>query len=189
MTETLTRHLIKEIIIRGAGGGPLSPLASQLNHDLTHLQGDRLDAKVAQLAINVREALARLDQVATPTSQPDTQPVGAPLSAVTDPFALGVHRPIRPRNAASRLPDLPVYMPREHDDQLAQLVTAASEGTSGIAVLVGGSSTGKTRACWEALRLLRTCPSHGGCGIRSTLPESQRRCKLTPSSRPAPLCG
>ena len=32
---------------------------------------------------------------------------------------------------------------------------AAAEGHSGIAVLVGGSSTGKTRACWEALGLLR----------------------------------
>ena len=35
---------------------------------------------------------------------------------------------------------------------------AAAEGRSGIAVLVGGSSTGKTRACWEALRLLRDRP-------------------------------
>ena len=35
---------------------------------------------------------------------------------------------------------------------------AAAEGTSGIAVLVGGSSTGKTRACWEALGLLRERP-------------------------------
>ena len=35
------------------------------------------------------------------------------------------------------------------------MVRAAAEGRSGIAVLVGGSSTGKTRACWEALALLR----------------------------------
>ena len=38
---------------------------------------------------------------------------------------------------------------------LGQVVRAAAEGRSGIAVLVGGSSTGKTRACWEALALLR----------------------------------
>jgi hypothetical protein len=31
----------------------------------------------------------------------------------------------------------------------------AADGRSGIAMLVGGSSTGKTRACWEALALLR----------------------------------
>ena len=35
------------------------------------------------------------------------------------------------------------------------MVRAATEGSSGIAVLVGGSSTGKTRACWEVLALLR----------------------------------
>ena len=36
-----------------------------------------------------------------------------------------------------------------------QVARAAAEGRSGIAVLVGGSSVGKTRVCWEALRLLR----------------------------------
>jgi hypothetical protein len=35
------------------------------------------------------------------------------------------------------------------------MVTAAVAGASRIAVLVGGSSTGKTRACWQALELLR----------------------------------
>jgi hypothetical protein len=38
------------------------------------------------------------------------------------------------------------------------VVRAAAEGCSGIAVLVGGSSTGKTRACWEALQVLRDRP-------------------------------
>ena len=38
------------------------------------------------------------------------------------------------------------------------MVEAAAEGRSTIAVLVGGSSTGKTRACWEALQLLRDRP-------------------------------
>ena len=53
------------------------------------------------------------------------------------------------------LPDLPSYVPREHDETLARVVRAAAQGRSEIAVLVGGSSTGKTRACWEALHLLR----------------------------------
>ena len=50
------------------------------------------------------------------------------------------------------------YLPREHDAALARMVTAAAQGRSEIAVLVGGSSTGKTRACWEALALLRDQP-------------------------------
>ena len=80
---------------------------------------------------------------------------GRPLAEVSDPFALEVHRPVQPEDAAAGLPELPAYVPREHDQVLAQVVRAAAGGRSGIAVLVGGSSTGKTRACWEALRLLR----------------------------------
>jgi hypothetical protein len=80
---------------------------------------------------------------------------GRPLEEVTDPFALEVHRPVHPDDAPPGLPVLPPYMPREHDQVLGQVVRAAADGRSGIAVLVGGSSTGKTRACWEALALLR----------------------------------
>jgi hypothetical protein len=47
---------------------------------------------------------------------------------------------------------------REHDAELESVVAAAAEGASGIAVLVGGSSTGKTRACWQALEQLRSRP-------------------------------
>ena len=74
---------------------------------------------------------------------------------MTDPFALEVHRPVQPEDAPPGLPVLPPYVPREHDQVLGQVVRAAADGRSGIAVLVGGSSTGKTRACWEALALLR----------------------------------
>ena len=74
---------------------------------------------------------------------------------MTDPFALEVHRPVQPEDPQPGLPALPAYVPREHDAELGSVVRAAAEGRSGIAVLVGGSSTGKTRACWEALQLLR----------------------------------
>ena len=101
---------------------------------------------------------------------------GRPLAEVSDPFALEVHRPVQPEEPRSGLPELPAYVPREHDAVLAQVVRAAAEGRSGIAVLVGGSSTGKTRACWEALRLLRDRAGRGGCGIRSTRPAPMPRC-------------
>jgi len=78
-----------------------------------------------------------------------TVPVGTPLDEVLDPFALEVHRPITHGHG------LPLYVRREHDDRLADVVTRALAGRSGIAVLVAGSSTGKTRACWEALAPLR----------------------------------
>ncbi|QOV36877.1 hypothetical protein IM697_44250 [Streptomyces ferrugineus] len=78
---------------------------------------------------------------------------GRPLSEVTDPFHLEVHHAIG--SPVAGLPPLPAYVPREHDHELADLVTTAISGSSRIAVLVGGSSTGKTRACWEVLDLLR----------------------------------
>jgi hypothetical protein len=84
---------------------------------------------------------------------PAGQP-GWPLDEVTDPFVLEVHRPVEPDVPQPGLPVLPAYVPRAHDVALAEVVAAAG-GTSGIAVLVGGSSTGKTRACWQALELLR----------------------------------
>ena len=82
-------------------------------------------------------------------------PAGWPLAEVSDPFVLEVHRPVQLEDAPPGLPLLPPYVPREHDQALGQVVRAAAGGRSSIAVLVGGSSTGKTRACWEALALLR----------------------------------
>jgi Trypsin-like peptidase domain len=81
--------------------------------------------------------------------------VGQALVEVRDPFALEVHRPVQPGSSQAELPELPAYVPREHDTELGLVVQAAVEGGSQIAVLVGGSSTGKTRTCWEALQLLR----------------------------------
>ena len=38
LADKLTGHLVREIIVRGSGGGPLTPLAGQFNHELTRLQ-------------------------------------------------------------------------------------------------------------------------------------------------------
>lgn len=53
---------------------------------------------------------------------------------------------------------LTAYIRRSHDDDLAGVVKAAADGRSRLAVLVGSTSTGKTRACWEAVQSLT---SHG----------------------------
>ncbi|MER5662820.1 hypothetical protein [Streptomyces mirabilis] len=83
---------------------------------------------------------------------------GWPLAEVTDPFLfhLEIHRTVG--SSARGLPGLPTYVPRAHDGELAEVVAEAADGGSGIAVLVGGSCTGKTRSCWEALRVLRERP-------------------------------
>ncbi|MEU0036995.1 tetratricopeptide repeat protein [Streptomyces sp. NPDC006333] len=49
---------------------------------------------------------------------------------------------------------LPGYVRRAHDQALAEAVGEAAAGRSRMLVLVGSSSTGKTRACWEAVQPL-----------------------------------
>jgi tetratricopeptide (TPR) repeat protein len=81
---------------------------------------------------------------------------GKPICAVSDPFALEVHRAIDlgPHPAGTAPPELPVYVERAHDAMLLTVVAQAAAGSSRLVTLVGESSTGKTRACWEALRAL-----------------------------------
>ncbi len=150
LADRLTSYLVREITFRGSHGGPLAPLADQLNHDLTHLQGLRVESKLDQLLEEVEDALARTGSGAAAA--------GWPLNEMTDPFALEVDRPVQPEHPPREMPALPTYAPREHDTELGSVVRAAADGSSGIAVLVGGSSAGKTRACWKALQLLRDRP-------------------------------
>ncbi|KOX33449.1 hypothetical protein ADK67_06185 [Saccharothrix sp. NRRL B-16348] len=68
---------------------------------------------------------------------------------------LEVHPALSPAAASTELGALPAYVARGFDAELAEVVDAVvARGRSDIAVLVGGSSTGKTRACWEAARRL-----------------------------------
>jgi hypothetical protein len=83
-----------------------------------------------------------------------TAPVGWLIDELTDPFALDVHPPVDAPAGAADLPLLPPYVERPHDEALAHVVQEAAAGASRIAVLVGGSSTGKTRACWEVIKQL-----------------------------------
>ncbi|SHH28701.1 hypothetical protein, partial [Streptomyces sp. 3214.6] len=46
---------------------------------------------------------------------------------------------------------LPLYVRRAHDEVLRSVVDQAAGGASRMVVLVGESSSGKTRACWEAV--------------------------------------
>ncbi|MFK4122901.1 helix-turn-helix domain-containing protein [Streptomyces longwoodensis] len=74
------------------------------------------------------------------------------------PYDLEVHRAGPGLTAAgSELSEeraWPAYVRREHDRVLGKAVDDAIAGRSRILVLVGASSTGKTRACWEAVQPL-----------------------------------
>jgi hypothetical protein len=79
--------------------------------------------------------------------------VGRPLMQVTNPYDMEIHPTIEASEGDTVLPQLTPYVMRAHDHRLRQVVTAARD-QSDIAVVVGDSSTGKTRACWEAIRAL-----------------------------------
>jgi hypothetical protein len=64
------------------------------------------------------------------------------------PRLLGVHASIQVAAAAA---DLPSYVPRDFDADVRAAITAASD-EGGFVLLVGGSSVGKTRALFEAVR-------------------------------------
>lgn len=84
-------------------------------------------------------------------------PVGRPVGEFDDRLVLEdleVHAALGAGDADAGFSALPTYVPRELDAKLGLVVSEAVAGQGGIAVLVGGSSTGKTRACWEAVKQL-----------------------------------
>jgi tetratricopeptide (TPR) repeat protein len=102
--------------------------------------------------------LARYDDLAMrwelrpkPTAaEADSALFAAPVGRWS-PFSLGVHRAITVNGSRAIGPaPLTPYISRRHDAQLRRLLTGCQ--TSVMAVLVGESSTGKTRSMLEAVR-------------------------------------
>ena len=88
LAETLTAHLLREIVVRGSGGGSLFPLASQLNDDVTHLQGEQVKGMLGE----VLEVLARFDgtraAAAAPTAMAQLPPEVAGFTGREDELAV-----------------------------------------------------------------------------------------------------
>jgi hypothetical protein len=102
------------------------------------------------LADNVRRLWVAAEMAPPP---PPVARLGRPVREC-DPIALEVHRAIDLPGGDQSSSMLPAYVPRAHDARLTEIVTAAADGVSGLALLIGESSTGKTRACWEAIQSL-----------------------------------
>ncbi|MFE2585219.1 helix-turn-helix domain-containing protein [Streptomyces sp. NPDC059378] len=119
-------------------------------------------ATVAKLARALRlpeDELLALRRTAAGEADPPAVPksgLGRPIGE-WDPHDLEVH----PAGALAVLGSgtetrrvLSGYVSRAHDQVLAATVKEAAMGQSKMLVLVGSSSTGKTRACWEAVQPL-----------------------------------
>jgi len=155
LAEKLTGQLVREIMLRGSGGGPLAPLADQLNHDLTHLQGQRIEGMLARLvALAMTASASSADAGGLARVVGPARPNGAVRVSEADPRRLGVHAAISVPGISDKIP--PEYVPRDADDGefgvRAKVAAAARRG--GFVLLVGGSSVGKTRCAFEAVTAL-----------------------------------
>lgn len=130
---------------------------------------EALSAKKPVPSAQTVEELARVLKLPVPellelqrtaTEAAGAVPAGGPGRPIGqwEPHDLEVH-PASSGSAASgadtpAVRALPGYVRREHDRLLAEAVKDAAVGRSRIVFLVGSSSTGKTRACWEAVQPL-----------------------------------
>jgi hypothetical protein len=120
LAEKLTNHLIWQIVLLGSQGGALAPLAAQLNHDVTHLQGQRLEGMLATVADQVREALAQVG----PTGE---------ASRIRDANA-DAHIHAESQVSSAYLYQVREIAPRElrgRDDELAELAAFCGEPSRG----------------------------------------------------------
>ena len=125
-------------------------VSQALNADVGVPSERTLAALGRALRLNV-ESLLELRRTACAPQPPDpAEGPGLPITA-WDPLDLEVH-PTGGQRYGGAL--LPAYVRRQHDNELARVIAVAAGGRSAMAVLVGSSSTGKTRACWEAVQPL-----------------------------------
>jgi hypothetical protein len=131
IAEKLTANLLREILVRGSHDGPLSSLASQLNHDVTHLQLRRLEGLLDRGLGEILDALALQ---------------GSPRSALMAPKAL------------SQLPTLvPGFTGRDGDVALlVGLLDPAGASQAGVvSALAGMAGVGKTALTVQAGHVAR----------------------------------
>ncbi|HVV12165.1 sigma factor-like helix-turn-helix DNA-binding protein [Amycolatopsis sp.] len=93
----------------------------------------------------------RIEHVHFHLANPPAGLGGAPRTiADWNPFDLGVHHSLAVRSPGEDLPELPRYFRRGHDDELDGALPDPPRSVA--IVVVGSSSTGKTRTLYEAVR-------------------------------------
>jgi TPR repeat protein len=146
--DTLPGSPRKDLIGKIIGGDGLASQQDTVTV-ATALARDAGRRDVEAVAASVRELW-----IAARTAPPASPParLGRPI-ADCDPFDLEVHPAVEVagRNVQP-VERLPAYVRRAHDEQLRQIASAVLAGESRLVTLVGSSSTGKTRACWELAR-------------------------------------
>jgi tetratricopeptide (TPR) repeat protein len=139
LADQLTGHLVREIIVRGSHGGPLTPLADQLNHELTRRQGQRVESKLDELAARLRNAQACPAQDSPRNRLGDSEVGHEAPPALLTPRARA-WGPVPARNRA--------FTGRE--EQLTRIHDALLSGNrAAVQVLIGMGGVGKTQIVAE----------------------------------------
>ncbi len=138
LAEQLTAQLLRQVLVRGSRGGPLFPLASQLNNDVTHLQVQRLEGVVDRRISEILDALSRQDDIRA--------------------------APVAPTALAQLPPSMTGFCGR--DDALALLSglldSAAIPDTVVVSAVAGLPGVGKTTLAVQAAHAARTAGWFGG---------------------------
>ncbi|MFE0227816.1 tetratricopeptide repeat protein, partial [[Kitasatospora] papulosa] len=131
--------------------------AFSLNSPAPSIQTVAELGRVLKLPVDELLELQRTAVEGPSAAEADGRGPGRPIDE-WEPHALEIHPAgSAPEGVGSASPEqrvLPGYISRKHDRALAEAVQQAAQGRSRIVVLVGSSSTGKTRACWEAVQPL-----------------------------------
>jgi len=144
-------QLDKAVNANHSRGGPRVLPPSTLNnllHGKSVPTRETVETFLAACGLDMKSQqpwLAAWERVATAHLR---RPAGAVRVREARPRLLGVHASIQVDSVAT---DLPAYVPRDLDADLRTAVAGAA-ATGGFVVLVGGSSVGKTRALFEAVR-------------------------------------
>lgn len=131
---------------------------SRTNGDFVSEGGERIHNRFhgsASLSVQVGDVHGPLTIIA-PASRDQSPPRDVsdlPRVRDYDPFMAGVHR----ARTEPNLPPLPHYVRRDRDTELEQrLIQTRTRG--GLVLVVGPSTSGKTRAVWEAAQ--KILPDH-----------------------------
>jgi WD40 repeat protein len=155
----ITGHLVREIVIRGSSGGPLQPLSAQLNHDVTHLQGRRIEGMLGQLASEVRAIITLRNTTPLTESWPNQTGIAGSFSPIRRPWMVPV-------------PTGPITERPELASELLSALTAQGSISVGLTTgLEGAGGFGKTTLAAQTCRSEEISSHFRGGLLWSTLGE------------------
>ncbi|MFH9244096.1 hypothetical protein ACH4LK_01450 [Streptomyces lydicus] len=158
LADGLAQARLNQTQLAARAGLSRTTVSEALSPKKSVLTAATVAAMSRALKLPVKELLALQRAAEGDGGQSGETPGPGRLIAEWEPHDLEVHPAGPPQAAtgsgASATRILPGYVLREHDRVLTEAVRDVAAGRSRIVILVGTSSTGKTRACWEAVQPL-----------------------------------